>query len=469
MATSLKELIVTYEANAKPVLNALNQIDAKLKSTTRSLRSTGESFTRLGQSLSLGLSLPILTLTGLSIKAASDAEEIFNKFNVVFKNVSNEADKIGKDLAKSFGLSQVKSRELLADTGDLLTGFGFTGKAALDLANKTNRLAVDLASFTNFSGGAEGASKALTKALLGERESVKSLGIAILEEDVKKEISILRSKGARFETERQAKAIATLNIAYRQSKNAIGDYSRTSEEFANRFRLLKNRIFDVRVGLGRLVLPKVTEFLGKFNNFLEKFAEGLSRLDDRAKKIIVFLGLLFGLIGPGLIILGSLFRLLGFAAGGFSFLLKPIRSLVGLLPRIIGGFGLLKGVLVANPLLAFLGASYLLITYWEEIIGLFEKAFTWLSKISLSDVWGKFKDFVGIGDGQIDISSGAKASMTNTTNKSSIANNQKTVNNNLTVNIPPGVSGSDATGIKDAIRQALQEENRQSYIELGVQ
>ena len=31
MATSLKELIVTFEANAKPVINALNQIDSKLK------------------------------------------------------------------------------------------------------------------------------------------------------------------------------------------------------------------------------------------------------------------------------------------------------------------------------------------------------------------------------------------------------------------------------------------------------
>ena len=59
--------------------------------------------------------------------------------------------------------------------------------------------------------------------------------------------------------------------------------------------------------------------------------------------------------------------------------------------------------------------------------------------------------------------------MANTTNMSSIANNQKTINNNLTVNIPHGMSGSDTTGIKNAIKQALQEENRQSYIELGAQ
>jgi len=59
--------------------------------------------------------------------------------------------------------------------------------------------------------------------------------------------------------------------------------------------------------------------------------------------------------------------------------------------------------------------------------------------------------------------------MANTTNMSSIANNQKTINNNLTVNIPPGTSALDTLGIKTAIKQALQEENRQSYIELGAQ
>jgi hypothetical protein len=43
------------------------------------------------------------------------------------------------------------------------------------------------------------------------------------------------------------------------------------------------------------------------------------------------------------------------------------------------------------------------------------------------------------------------------------------VNNNLTVNIPPGTSSSDSQSIKSAIKAALFEENRQSYIEVGAQ
>ena len=88
---------------------------------------------------------------------------------------------------KSFGLSSQAAMGLLADTGDLLVGFGFTEKEALNLSKQVNELAVDLASFTNFSGGADGASQALTKALLGEREAIKSLGIAITEADLASE------------------------------------------------------------------------------------------------------------------------------------------------------------------------------------------------------------------------------------------------------------------------------------------
>ena len=52
---------------------------------------------------------------------------------------------------------------------------------------------------------------------------------------------------------------------------------------------------------------------------------------------------------------------------------------------------------------------------------------------------------------------------------SSPLTNQRTVNNSLTVNIPSGMGAGDATSIKSAIKQALQEENRQTYIELGAQ
>ena len=164
----------------------------------------------------------------VAIKRARDFEEETNKFNVVFKDVAKEADNMAKHLNDAYGLSLLKSKQLLSGTGDLLSGFGFTGEAALNLSGQVQTLAVDLASFSNAQGGAQAVSEALSKALLGERESLKTYGIAILDADIKTELLAQGMGDLTGESLRQAKAQVTLDLALRQSKNAIGDYERST-------------------------------------------------------------------------------------------------------------------------------------------------------------------------------------------------------------------------------------------------
>jgi hypothetical protein len=184
----------------------------------------------------------------------------------------------------------------------LLTGFGFSQQAALELSTEVNKLAVDLASFTNFSGGATGASQALTKALLGERESVKSLGISILEEDVQKQVAINTTNGLTFATDRQAKAYATLQIAQAQSKNAIGDYERTQDGLANQTRLLQQRMNDLAVSFGEIMVPAVNDVVGRLVELVEKFRG----LDTETKKIVLGIAGIVAVVGPTLYAIGKL-------------------------------------------------------------------------------------------------------------------------------------------------------------------
>jgi hypothetical protein len=234
-------------------------LNKSLAEATAKMQAFGTKMADIGSAMSTRITLPIVGLGIASIKAASDAEETATKFAVVFRDVEQGAQQAFQTLRDEYGLSASASKELLGNTGDLLTGFGFTGAMALDLATEVNKLAVDLASFTNFSGGATGASQALTKALLGERESVKSLGISILEEDVKKQVAINTTNGMTFATERQAKAYATLQIAQAQSKNAIGDYARTQDGLANQTRLLQQRMNDLAVSFGEVMVPAVNK------------------------------------------------------------------------------------------------------------------------------------------------------------------------------------------------------------------
>jgi hypothetical protein len=286
----------------------LGGLQKSLKNASASLQSFGKKASEIGQSMSTRLTLPIVGGFAFAVKAASDAEETFSKFATVFRDVGSEAEASFQTLRKEYGLSATASKALLSGTGDLLTGFGFAQSESLRLSTEVQKLAVDLASFTNFAGGAEGASSALTKALLGERESVKALGISILEEDVKKQMAINTAKGLTFATERQAKAQATLDIAMAQSQNAIGDYARTSGSFANQFRLLQSNVSDLATEFGTILLPVAQKIL----SFTKNLVDGFKGLDTEAKKQVLLFGAIAAAIGPLVFAFGLLAKAVAF-------------------------------------------------------------------------------------------------------------------------------------------------------------
>ena len=253
-------------------------------------------------------------------KFAVDAQETFNKFNVVFEDVAESAEKVAKNLQKNFGLSQQSAKEMLGATGDLLTGLGFTGEAALDLSEKANQLAVDLASFTNVQGGAERAGRALTKAMLGEREMLKELGISVLETDVKTRLLEQGQDKLTGTALKQAKALIVLTLAMEQSPKAIGDYARTQNEAANQAKRLKEDIEDLQLAIGTALIPVFESVVEKLRMVVNWF----NNLSETQQKWIV-IGLA---VGAAILIIGGLAAIfvviITALAGAFTFLMASI-------------------------------------------------------------------------------------------------------------------------------------------------
>tara|TARA_R100000808_G_scaffold11489_1_gene29436 strand:- start:1627 stop:3522 length:1896 start_codon:yes stop_codon:yes gene_type:complete len=271
-----------------------------MQNVQRTLGNVSKKMVNIGQTMTTSLTLPLSLLGAGAIKSASDFQEFQSKFNTIFSDIEQKANNTAQSLADSFGLSNSQALELLGNTGDLLTGFGFTQEEALKLSKQVNELSVDLASFTNFSGGASGASEALTKALLGERESIKSLGIAITEADLKR---FAEEQGLVFkELDRVTKAQLTFDLALRQSQNAVGDYARTQESFANQTRKLKSDIGDLAVQFGEILLPAAQKII----KIASDLAKKLSDITPEAREKIVKFALIIGAGGPLLIAFGQM-------------------------------------------------------------------------------------------------------------------------------------------------------------------
>lgn len=219
-----------------------------------------------------------------AIKTFSDLEEATNKFNVVFQGLGDKTSKVLSQLRREFGQSELSAKQMLSGTGDILTGFGFAPEDALDLSEGVAKLGADLASFSNYAGGAKGASEALTKALLGETEQAKMLGIVIRQdsEEYKSLIEQAQTTGVTIDSlgktfkvsnEQQAKAVAALALAYKQSPNAIGDFLRSQDSIANQTQILKNNLDELYSVVGRelsgsyaAALKGGNELLTMFNN-----------------------------------------------------------------------------------------------------------------------------------------------------------------------------------------------------------
>lgn len=307
------------------------------------------------------------------VETAANAEETRNKFNVVFSQMGSAAETAATELAKGYGLSSRASQQLLADTGDLLTGFGFTQDAALGMSDQVAKLAVDLASFTNYSGGAEGAAQALRSGLLGEREAMKSLGIAIGEADIKQ---LAEEKGIVGELDRQTKAALTLEIALKQSKNSIGDFARSQSSFTNQMRIAKANTEDFTTILGQSLLPIANVGVSLFNDFADDLigaAKGMKEYvtsAEGAEKIAGVLGAIAGtvsaIVETGKILLDPL-------ADALSDIVEPIKNAGSATERGAVAFGIFGGVvqtasIAIRVLGTFIGGTIQsLISLWQYI------------------------------------------------------------------------------------------------------
>jgi hypothetical protein len=287
-------VIIPVKTDAQKATREFSRLDKQLDKVDQTATRNNQTWAKHRQSVKrstndivkyakaigvTGAVLAVKSFVTSAIKAASDAEETSNKFNVVFSSIQDQAAKTAQELRTSFGLSSQESEKLLANTGDLLTGFGLTQQAALSMSSEVNKLAGDLASFTNIEGGAKRASAALTSALTGEREALKSLGIVVSEAAIKQKLLEKGQSKLTGQALLQAKAQATLAIATEQSGNAIGDFARSIGSFANQSKIAAASMEDLKVGFGKEFikgLAAASVALNKMGTNFEDVGKGIA-------------------------------------------------------------------------------------------------------------------------------------------------------------------------------------------------
>lgn len=225
-----------------------------------------------------------------SVKVFSDLQEETQKFGIVFAGVNGQANAVVQDLIDNFGQSELSARKMMAQTGDMLTGFGLGSRDVLDLSAAMSKMGADIASFTNYVGGAEGATYALTKAMLGETEQAKMLGVAIktdtpefrkFEKQAQSTGIYIKELGRTFtaSTTQEARAIAVAATIYEQKAHVLGDFARNQDSIANQSRTLSNRFVELKAQIGGMIedIFNISGNTGSLADTFEKVGSTIKR------------------------------------------------------------------------------------------------------------------------------------------------------------------------------------------------
>ena len=230
---------------------------------------------------------------------ASIAEETANKFKVVFKGVEN-ATKTINELSKQTGFGVVTLKKMTSSLGDLIKPTGIAAEKAFDLSEKIVKLSLDLASFNkrkpaevieDFMSALAGAPRPLTKYGINVKESsiaqeAFNLGLTKSIKEYSKLDPLLKD---------QVRIQAIVSQSYKQSTDAIGDLSRTSENYSNRSNVLNEKLTDTGELVGNLLIPAFNGVKGilidvtdELNTFL-KTLTGDEGIKDAKQQQIDFL------------------------------------------------------------------------------------------------------------------------------------------------------------------------------------
>ena len=159
--------------------------------------------------------------------------------------------------AHAMGLTNANAVTLAANMSDLLKPMGFTSDQAAGMSEKMIGLSGALSEWSGGTVSAADVADRLSKAMLGETDGLKGLGISISADEVNKRAAENATKGLTFETEAQAKAFATQQLVMEKSTDAQKAYADNAGSTARKQAEATAAMAEAKEQLSTALLPLI--------------------------------------------------------------------------------------------------------------------------------------------------------------------------------------------------------------------
>ena len=324
----LKRELIEAESKAKTFEKELRKIgNANLKALSEQLKQVGDKMVSAGRSMTTKVTAPIVAGYTLASKYASDYEENLNKIDVAFGDNSKAVKDWANTASAEFGLSKVQATDAASAFGALGKGIGLSESEAAGMSTTLAGLSADLGSYFNV--GVDESSKALESIFTGEAEALKKFGVVMTDTNLKQ---FAEDQGLVWsEMDQTQKTMLRYQYVLEKTKDAQGDFSRTSDGTANSTKIFQASLQDLGTAIGTNLLPIITPVVQKITELINKF----QTLSPETQKIITIVGLVVAAIGPLLMIVGTLISSIGSIIGVMGMVTAPMLGIVAAVAAVV--------------------------------------------------------------------------------------------------------------------------------------
>lgn len=245
------------QATLDNVKNKIGDIEGGLERADKAGGGFRGTLQRIGETAAgFALGAAITQIPGQisgAISAASDLNETLSKSNTIFGASAKTIEDWASGAARDFGQSKRQALEAAASFGNLFSQIGIGSDVSADMSMSITELASDFASFHN--ADISEVINAQSAAFRGEYDSLQRFIPTINAASVEQKALAMTGKASTKELNEQDKALAVHALMLEGAGKAAGDFDRTSDELANKQRIVDAEMENVRARIGNYLLP----------------------------------------------------------------------------------------------------------------------------------------------------------------------------------------------------------------------
>lgn len=267
----------------------------------------------LGQAVAHGIGNLIskgIDEIGKAVKAADDLNEAIIRTQKVFDDRAQDIFDWAQTTATALGISERAALNNASSLGSMFLQMGVTREEAARMAKALTEVSVDIATFTNISGGAAQVQEVITAAFRQEYDSLQRVLPAISDAAIVQKALAETGKENAEQLTLQEKNLATYNLILEQATIMHGAFADSVERGTAAQDIFQARIEDARADLGQVGLVIQQEFFRALNlvldsmgfygeNIVEQLVKGMTQALTALTPFFLELRQVFDVLKPG--------------------------------------------------------------------------------------------------------------------------------------------------------------------------